>query len=220
MRDIYAQAERVIVWLGATHEYTYCAFQTLKHFAADDGTGDGSRTFAELAPTRDERKIAVEKFIQRQWFSRMWVIQEVVVAHRATVHCGPFTIDWENVSTGLQRATSSGFVPFSEQVNKVTSIGIWRDKFHMRRDSRVQAEDLDMRLIMMDEGVKKATDLRDKIYSLRRIASDEFAEGILVDYRDTIEKLYTDCTKHLLRMRKDQIYGATGEESWMALFRT
>ncbi|CAN8105507.1 unnamed protein product [Discula destructiva] len=203
MQEIFAQAESVRIWLGPADEHTSLALETLKHFSTNDGTGDGSHTFAKLANTRHERRLAVQKLIQRPFFSRMWVIQEVVVSKAATAHCGPFTIDWEEVAKGLQRATGSGFIAFSEQTNKVTSIGIWRDKFHVSRDSSVRAEDLDMRLIMMDEGAKKATNLRDKIYSLRGIASDDFARGIAVDYRDTIEKVYTDCTKHLLRMRKD-----------------
>jgi len=203
MKEIFAEADRVIVWLGLADEYTTSAFQTLKYFAADDGTADGRRTVAKLAASRNERRVALERLIQRPWFSRMWVIQEVAVSHGATVHCGPHAIDWDDLNTGLQRATGSGFVPFSDQVNKVTSIGHWRETFHRRRDSRARAEDLDMRLIMTDEGTKKATDLRDKIYSLRGLASDEFAAGIVVDYRRSVEEVFTDCTRHLLRIRQD-----------------
>jgi len=29
------------------------------------------------------------------WFSRLWVMQELVFASRATVHCGTASVDWD-----------------------------------------------------------------------------------------------------------------------------
>ena len=203
MRDIYAHAKRVKVWLGPENEQTVLAFDTLRRFAANDGTIDGRKTYMDIATTKDQRSFAVQDLINRAWFSRVWVVQEVVVAQTATVYCGPHEIDWENVNFGLQRATGSGYTPFNEQVGNVTSIGIWREKFRQKHNSDSRDEDLDLRVLIMDASKKGAADLRDKIYSIRGIASENFGKGITVDYDLSVSRVYIDCTKNLLRMRQD-----------------
>lgn len=32
--------------------------------------------------------------VKREWFSGIWIVQEVVVAKSVTVWCGPYRIDW------------------------------------------------------------------------------------------------------------------------------
>jgi hypothetical protein len=203
MRDIYANASRTLIWLGPSDEYTGIAFDTLERFAVNDGTPDGSLTFCDLSDTMKKRRLAIQHFLERPYFSRVWVIQEVVVSRSALVCCGSFLVDWEKVNIGIQRLTGSGFYPFSTDIGKVTQIGIWREKFHETMDPLQRDEAIDLRMLIMDASDKHATDLRDKVYSLLGIASKGFAMGITVDYRKPTERVYIDCAKHLLRLRAD-----------------
>ncbi|KAF4435854.1 HET-domain-containing [Fusarium acutatum] len=202
MRDVYSTAARTIVWIGLQDESVAMAFDTLERFAADDGTVNGARARKELDQP-ERRRDAIGRLIQRQWFSRTWVIQEVVVAAIATVQCGQCIIEWQTLQHGLERATGSGFYPFGPQVANVTNIGNWRRDFLEMPPSAVRDEALDLRILTMDPSNKGATNPRDKIYALRGIASEAYARGISVNYRDPVEKVYVDCAKHLLRMRKD-----------------
>ncbi|KAI1078369.1 heterokaryon incompatibility protein-domain-containing protein [Whalleya microplaca] len=203
MKEIYAQACRVLVWLGPGDDKSLLALDTLSRFATDDGTTNGSKTYNQLASNRPERISALQQMVQKAWFSRVWVIQEVVVAREVHVHCGHVMVNWDVVNTGIKRATGSGYYPFSSQVYDITTIGKWRKKFHQQNDLILRDEALDLNITIMSAGEKGATDLRDKVYAIRGIASNGFAKGITVDYQCPTERVYIDCAKHLLRMRQD-----------------
>ena len=85
MRDIYANASRVLAWIGKPDGLTGLAFDTVKRFAADDGTPNGSVTHQRIPDTARERRAAIKLLIERSYFERVWVIQELVVAKTATI---------------------------------------------------------------------------------------------------------------------------------------
>jgi hypothetical protein len=39
---------------------------------------------------------ALISLMQRPWFSRRWIIQEIMLAKNATLHCGNYVQDWSN----------------------------------------------------------------------------------------------------------------------------
>jgi hypothetical protein len=201
MKEVFAHASGVVIWLGISDNLTGLAFDTLERFAADDGTSDGSVTFRALEDTIEERRTAVNLLFQRSWFSRVWIIQEVVVTRRATVLCGTFRITFDRLDTAVQRMTGSGFIHFSTTTSNVAYLGEWR-RFFLNAAAAQRDEFLDAGMFM-DARDRGATDPRDKIYALRGIASGEVAAGIKVDYDKTIERVYTDFAKHQLTSRPD-----------------
>ena len=201
MRDIYANACRVLVWIGEPDNLSTLAFDTLERFAIDDGTPDGSATYLDIQDTVKERKEAIRLFIERPYFFRMWVIQEVVVARSVTVFCGSWSIDFDKLHIAMQRMTGSGFFPFSGATTNLTYVGNWRASY-LEMNALEMEENLDLRLFL-DSRDRNATDPRDKIYSLRGIANKELAVGIKVNYDDSVEKVYTDFSKHVLSIRPD-----------------
>ena len=199
MRDIYARASSVLMWLGKLDDSTELAFDTFERFAANDDTQDGSATFRdiEVLGTADERKTAIQRFIQRPYFDRVWIIQEVVVAKKAMVFCGPFSIAFERLYSACQRMTGSGFFPYSvSSIGKLTYLGDWR-RYFQKMYAHEKEQAFDMR-VFVDSRDRNATDLRDKVYALRGIANSAIMEGIRVDYNHSVERVYTDLAKHLL----------------------
>ena len=55
--------------------------------------------------------------------------------------------------------------------------------------------------VFIDSRDKSATDLRDKVYVVRGLANTAIAEGIIVDYSNSVERVYTDLAKHLLKIQ-------------------
>jgi hypothetical protein len=198
MKDIYANASQVLIWIGKPDNVSGIAFDTLERFAADDGTRDGSATYRDILDTVEKRRAAIQLFIERSYFDRVWIIQEVVVARNATVLCGSFSIAFDKLHIAVQRMTSSGFYPFSIAASNVVYLGNWRGNF-LEMAPADREENLGLRLFM-DACDRSATNLRDKIYSLRGIANNTIATGITVDYNKSVERVYTDFTKHLLNL--------------------
>ncbi|KAL9613338.1 MAG: hypothetical protein Q9167_002099 [Letrouitia subvulpina] len=196
MRDIYATALDVLAWVGEPDTTTVLAFDTLERFAADDGTTDGSKTYQSLQDTAEERMAAMQLFLQRPYFGRMWIVQELLVARKATILCGLLSIDFDKMHVALQRMTGSQFYPFSVATSNVTYMGNWRASY-AGMSAQKKEESLDVRLFL-DSRDRSATDARDKIYSLRGITNSDLAAGIAVNYANSVESVYTEFSKHAL----------------------
>lgn len=201
MRDIYSNASRVVIWIGGPDHFSNLAFDTLERFALDDGTSDGSVTYQDIQHTVQERRAAVQLFIGRPYFFRMWIVQEVVVAKEAIIRCGSLHLDYDKLQTAIQRMTGSGFFPFSAATSNLTYVGHWRAAYH-EMSVRDIDQNLDLRLFI-DSRDRLATDPRDKIYSLRGIANKAFSAGIKVNYDSSVKRVYTDFSKFVLNFRPD-----------------
>ncbi|KAL1647158.1 Folylpolyglutamate synthetase [Diplodia intermedia] len=202
MGDIYANASRVLVWLGKADNFSKIAFDTLAKFAVNDGTKNARITSRNLQSTMTERTKAVECTIIRPYFERAWVVQEVVSAKEAMVCCGELLLPFDTVFQGVSRMTGSGYFPFTRTTAQITSLGMWRDCF-LAENSRNRDEALDLRILFLDSRNKKCQDARDKVYALKAIGSKSFTDGINVDYNKDVEDVYVDCAIHLLESRKD-----------------
>ncbi|KAF2246892.1 HET-domain-containing protein [Trematosphaeria pertusa] len=92
MGSIYAGAATVVVWLGpasedsdAAFDFIHCAFRSHNWSAKDASPDDpGLRAFTKLP--------------DRSYWSRLWIIQEFVLAKEIVLWCGCKQIDWEKFS--------------------------------------------------------------------------------------------------------------------------
>ena len=106
MGDIYANAARTIVWLGeqsANSDMAMDFIHALRQKSRDEDSGDDSLSDDEDPHADDTRKgisdsnqialQAVTNLMQRQWWTRIWVIQEALKSRRVTVVCGAKEVD-------------------------------------------------------------------------------------------------------------------------------
>ena len=102
MREIYFQANSVIVWLGKSDETSDEAIQVIENCREDAllylmsmPTASHAETMDETAfitPLSASRRIAVANFFLRTWFSRVWTLQEVLLTNKAVGYCGTTTL--------------------------------------------------------------------------------------------------------------------------------
>lgn len=100
MDRLYTGASQICVWLGE-----------------DDDEGDEGRTAIDfikndVSVLREFDKLCRDKkytdqwkallvLMQREWFSRRWVVQEIALARQATVFYGPDQIGWRQLATAI-----------------------------------------------------------------------------------------------------------------------
>ncbi|KAI9686437.1 MAG: hypothetical protein M1822_003784 [Bathelium mastoideum] len=169
MAKVYRTAKEVTVWLGLESNTSSLALGTaLQYYNAFKKEFD-SMEYTELLEyslrspvlTLGE-KHAFLRLFERPWFSRIWIIQEVTAARRATVQCGKLQIPL-NV-----------LIRFGEYF-KFSGAG--NSKWNME-ESRILAPIIALagtmkskantRLLtcLFESYVHKATDPRDKIYAV------------------------------------------------------
>lgn len=121
MRGIYGTASSVIAWIGESDGSSdEMAFDLMDQILNQIHSRAVLNRFlaADMAPTSSEFSLAIHKdnidwirsvtslglvgspwldllhLLQRPWFSRVWIIQEVVMATDVTLRCGERTLDW------------------------------------------------------------------------------------------------------------------------------
>lgn len=96
MGQIHAHANRVHIWLGDDEiEDAQQAFSLIRRIEIKGG--------GMLQPGTDDF-LCLERFFNRPWFTRRWIIQETFFAHDAIFHCGHNTISLSHVMAVLANA--------------------------------------------------------------------------------------------------------------------
>ncbi|KAI1875788.1 uncharacterized protein JN550_002074 [Neoarthrinium moseri] len=165
MAMIYAQAARVLVWLGEQQNDSEIALQAI-HQAADEQFGDIGPTFQD----------AIRMLLKRPWFKRIWVLQEVAAAQNVLVMCGSSTIDGAAFCSGLN-ALGRHIEALSDIVSLVrpASYLIRHTVFKPKVLSR-ESDTFSLRIRPLGELIDmyhthEASDRRDKVYALLGMAS-------------------------------------------------
>ncbi|KAI0096400.1 heterokaryon incompatibility protein-domain-containing protein [Nemania sp. FL0031] len=92
MSRIFRHAQLVIVWLGPTDDFCVPALELM-----EEAVKAGMIGHSNLPPVWSSAWFNVYAFLQRSWFSRLWVIQEVIVAQELILLVGTRTISWETI---------------------------------------------------------------------------------------------------------------------------
>ncbi|KAH7124445.1 hypothetical protein EDB81DRAFT_765804 [Dactylonectria macrodidyma] len=91
----------VIVWLGTATEHTMPAFRLLFGLAEIyEWSVDPAKEFISYVVRDQSFKyhwIALGELLQREWWDRAWILQEITLARRALVVCGPYAVDWDRI---------------------------------------------------------------------------------------------------------------------------
>ena len=220
MRDVYARAETVIVWLGDSDEGMQKSFQTIK---------DISHRYEQLHPDADlsetlrERHSSlfehdgVTNFVNEcpifdyPWFRRTWVLQEVANAKRSLVHVGRDSIPWSSVlrlNHCIDRSQYQAHIGrkflmlplfsglFQLEDPRISS-GAAIDTNSLQHSPPRRRKILDVIISGLD---LDATDPRDKIFALLQFGDDtnspdRLSPEIKPDYEKDVSQVFSDFTR-------------------------
>ncbi|KAI1081437.1 HET-domain-containing protein [Whalleya microplaca] len=221
MADIYRSAQRVIVWLGAADEFTEPACELINSlsrlsqqdlFTIDPQAFDNIQNGELLGKTNSPNHwMALALLFGRTWFTRSWVIQELVLARSTTVLCGHYTLNWEamvEVSHFLAKRTSTNtFKTHLFDGLDLTSLSYKNPTklAAVKRDTLRGTNDILLHSLVRCR-TYEATDPLDKVYSLLGLALPSGCQppkGLYPDYTISVAKLYTNVTKYILETSSD-----------------
>jgi hypothetical protein len=108
MRRIYTHAHSVWVWLGEADDLTHSDIG-MRYIRTGEPFGDREVNYEKLWNPRKAR--AVLGLCERGYWKRIWILQEIMLARKATVICGDQQVDWmklQQLITDLQIISDKG----------------------------------------------------------------------------------------------------------------
>jgi len=212
MRNIYQQAMFVTMWLGVEQDDSHLAMSMIeawgRAYSNTDKDLDSKRSAAAALamlndPFDEAGWKAINLFLQRPYWKRIWIVQEVALPQRALIVCGNAVFEsvyfwcvitlWES----LIQPEVTNLVTADQQMTIINSghrSSLSLMIFHSRQVlgpkpdtpfvSKLQQHILGTRH-------HSASDPRDKVYGLLGLV-DENSEECIPDYKKNVIQVYTD----------------------------
>lgn len=208
MKDIYRLASSVVVWLGGPIEVDgnelWCIPPLLEAASRKSQRIPGSKDWMKhvLRPNYHEHGDLLDKkwnnivkslilMLQRPWFLRTWIIQEVALATRAEVICGNYSASWDDFYCAISYAFDSDY--FSSTLPELFSS---MQNIETVRRQRACAQYPRLLDLLASFQIFLATNPRDKVFGLLGLLSPSElpALGLKADYEVDTIKVYTQAT--------------------------
>ena len=213
MSRVYALAHSVRIWLGPATDEEMNAMVPL-FGSRIDGMNQviDERPHENSADNTFSVFALREHFFSRLWFTRRWVLQEVVLARAITVYCGHHKASWDHFRRGIL----NGLWPHNEQgIYQSSKVAVHAFDVIYNLDMerilalKYTAMDLDNEktaIVTILNALAKyhtamCSDERDRLYalyglSLRPTLTGEQETKLMwewpVDYNDHFSRVYTD----------------------------
>lgn len=204
MKKIYSNAMRVRVWLGLSIEGTSEAMFVLQQI----GRGlRGREITINGAPFDKSHLQYLNELLERSWWSRLWTLQEMILARTITIHCGPRSINADRIlgTEGLVR--DNFFLGFDTEAADVDGLMVRRfmhnlNVLHGCNDLRrwfEQQSSSAFPLILSKGPFYKSFDPRDSIYGFLGLTNADIAGKIVPDYSVPLSQTYINAAIELTR---------------------
>ncbi|KAF4957350.1 hypothetical protein FSARC_11349 [Fusarium sarcochroum] len=192
MGDIYKSARQVVVWLGDAADDSHLVFAHLH----DD---EVQRSFINPPAPPEAPRRAWKSIIRRPWFYRTWVIQEIVLARRATIMCGEDSTLWRNVDKSWKPDFSGGAKGLSDEKRPDHPLSGFNADSHIFGLRLLEAGSDPMSILRYSR-VCQTTEVKDKIYGIAGLFEPGFID---IDYDLPVEDIFQQFTEAVIRLTGD-----------------
>lgn len=229
MRQIYESAAQTVVYLGGqTGGNTgYSAWNFLERNSTWALNRYGERDYTLPALVEDQVDFRGElhdvylDVLTRDWFSRVWVFQEVVVSKEVVIQCGPRGVAWDDFCKLVileKRAHDRYGISLQQQDLSDNLRRIWQARvaFHLSKDQVHHLPDWYIQTLSSDDATTDvldmlvrarhllASDPRDKIFALLGISTGfDWEELDTINYANPTDSVYAKFAMDVMTTRKD-----------------
>ncbi|KIV99187.1 uncharacterized protein PV09_09140 [Verruconis gallopava] len=213
MRNIFGKAKQTLIWLGASDSSDEEAVQLLRDIDREIGikifgsqrhrTSEARQLQCNIRATHlaEDSRISLRALLGRDWFRRVWVLQEFAVSSNVKFYCGStdFSLDAYKITiASLDRTPELGTV-YPALINslRICSFGLrLRHLFRKGRPRRLGW------IVKHTAGRFKATDPRDKIFALYGLIDNCGTAKLEADYTMTTTQVFRNAVQHILEEDK------------------
>lgn len=190
MNRIYMRASELVIWLGPPSFDSDLAIQSILEI------GSGS-PYDKLGTIQDDVWQAIQSLLERPWWKRIWIVQELTMGAAATkvgqaaIYCGQAHVLWINVVVAAARmkAHQDDHRQIFPAITDILELDSLRDTVgHFLFKPSSQAWfDLVCRYRFF-----QATNKRDKIYAIWNMFIILPSNRLETRYDESVTKVYTD----------------------------
>jgi hypothetical protein len=214
MTGIYSRAESVAMWLGAEENDSNLATDLLCSIADQAKSPEKVSKLISSKVGKVELTAIVSLF-ERDYWRRLWVVQEIFNARSITVYCGTTQIPWE-----VYRDASRAFSRHRSDLDNAFP-GSKRD----RRRSTISPDQLSASQVLVYQGPaglpdldtymglgeesllavlracrrKITSDAKDKVFGILGCLPEEVRTEFQPDYNLSVKDVYTEVVDYLLK---------------------
>jgi hypothetical protein len=237
MSSTFSSAQSVIAWLGPEDQFTADAIALMGKISSIPKPLWQSVAYTDFFDPRWHEKVGIPTvtytnwlgfvaLLDRPWFRRAWVVQELALAKSATLVCGSQNIDWAELDQTLAFITSRKWQHHlsTDKIRHIAAVqrnpGIYKDflrsgtrcnpaaitlagtrRFNEKRCPE-KAPSLLKNMVYMHRHTE-ATDPRDKVYAFLGLVDKETASKTPVtpveaNYALPVGEVYTAVAANLL----------------------
>lgn len=213
MGSIYSNARRVLVYVGEAEHFHAIVImkviaQTAKQFAPWTIVPD--KVIREKISRMDWD--SVREFLSQQVFRRSWITQEIVLATNLTICYGMTQINLNQILNCIKAIRMNhvrhvdsllGFPGWTrDQSQEFRNAIIQLYNLANIKSRRLEGSSVNFLEILESFRHSKATDLRDKVYSLLNLASETYRNSIVPDYStsNTVTSVFLDLARYAVTM--------------------
>jgi hypothetical protein len=224
---VYRRARQVRVWLGGEGgsggedgvEEAWSDGEVARVVEMVRQRGEDRHLGGGYGKAAEERLRPLKKLFAREWWSRMWVLEEVALAQAVIFHCDrSTTFTWEELHAAYavhaRHSRTCCVESWTRSIQIAPELDIWAPVADFIRLVTTLRADLwrynflDMLLLCRR---RRANDPRDKIYGLLSLYDPKGVRRIRPDYSLTVADTYQRATWKLMS-------GFTGLEVLMHVF--
>ena len=213
MKKIYSQAIRTLIWLGPELGSSSTAWEFVDHIynvfrtqnpdiatSSDIPPGiysNDSHTSLGLPEWNDVRWTYLRDLVGLDWFSRIWVIQEVVLSPKDPIILhGKVSYRWHRLAWVAAWMRRSGYTRLADIPQNLLNVDTISNLRHPNRRWPLDA------LLSYTQNKFHATDQRDKIYGLLGLAAEsqepsQLPDPLRPDYESDVREVYLRVARFL-----------------------
>ncbi|KAH8750972.1 heterokaryon incompatibility protein-domain-containing protein [Hyaloscypha sp. PMI_1271] len=204
MKMIYEQATEVVVWLGLTYEESDLAIQLVQElYQHRESTEWIMERFSK--PDMKQKLQSIAKLFSRDYWWRIWIVQELTIARKIVFYCGKSSLDAKSLYAVQQLfhriAKFDGFpkdllVDVLQRNSNarsyllhygILSIYHWKQNLVSTKPSFYNC--------LLHHYHRESSDPRDMIYGLAALANQTSKYEVEVDYKLSTRDVFTNFAK-------------------------
>ncbi|KAK4891941.1 hypothetical protein LTR27_009466 [Elasticomyces elasticus] len=202
MASIYEQAHTTALCLGEHDEASQLVFGLLRWHerrAMSEAKNTSVDQYESFTYTRSKYDPAIWAFHGRSYFSRLWIVQEILLSKNIHVYCGDDRVPWKLFEAVTRRKTAFWSAATTCSDSFLDQIFMLRDRF---TNSQGQGTTLDQ--LLAGCATRRCSDPRDKVFALLGLIARDHRGDIKPDYSMSQRALSLTAVRHCVSIVQDR----------------